>query len=77
MLRIGSTEALKIEPFSTGSLAADIALGVGGLLKGRIVKVFGPEASGKTTFCLSVIAEAQRRDGVAAIIDVEYALDPQ
>lgn len=76
ILRLGSTESLRIETLSTGSLAADVAIGVGGLPKGRIVEVFGPESSGKTTFCLSVVAEAQRRGGVAAVIDVEHALDP-
>lgn len=77
VLRLGSTQALNVETLSTGSLAADIALGVGGLPKGRIVEVFGPESSGKTTFCLSVIAEAQRHGGTAAVIDVEHALDPK
>jgi len=77
ILRLGSTTVHKVETQSTGSLAADLALGVGGLPKGRIVEVFGPESSGKTTFCLSVIAEAQRRGGIAALIDVEHALDPK
>ncbi len=77
VLRLGGTELLKVETLSTGSLAADVALGVGGLPKGRIVEVFGPESSGKTTFCLSVIAEAQRRGGNVAVIDVEHALDPK
>ncbi|HTL66186.1 MAG TPA: recombinase RecA [Lacunisphaera sp.] len=77
ILRLGSTTVHKVETLSTGSLAADLALGVGGLPKGRIVEVFGPESSGKTTFCLSVIAEAQRRGGIAALIDVEHALDPK
>src|SRR5207249_6526434 len=60
----------------TGSLALDIALGVGGIPRGRIVEVFGPEGSGKTTVCLHVIAEAQRHGGIAAFIDAEHALDP-
>lgn len=77
ILRLGATEFPAVETISTGSLAADVALGVGGLPKGRIVEVFGPESSGKTTFCLSVMAEAQRRGGTAAVIDVEHALDPK
>lgn len=74
--RLGSSDACTLETLSTGSLAIDIALGAGGLPLGRIVEIYGPESSGKTTFCLSVIAEAQRRGGVGAIIDVEHALDP-
>jgi recombination protein RecA len=77
ILRLGTTQALNIETLSTGSLAVDVALGVGGMPKGRIIEVFGPESSGKTTFCLSVIAEAQRAGGVAAIVDVEHAIDPK
>lgn len=77
VLRLGGTEILIVESLSTGSIAADVALGVGGLPKGRIVEVFGPESCGKTTFCLSVIAQAQHRGGTAAIIDVEHALDPK
>jgi recombination protein RecA len=60
----------------TGSLALDIALGVGGIPRGRIVEVFGPEGSGKTTVCLHIIAEAQAKGGIAAFIDAEHALDP-
>lgn len=71
-----STDKMAIEVIPTGSLALDLALGVGGLPKGRIVEIFGPEASGKTTICLSVIAEAQKRGGIAAFIDAEHALDP-
>jgi recombination protein RecA len=76
LLKLGSVEALKVDVLSTGSLAIDIALGVGGLPKGRIAEIYGPEASGKTTFCLAIIAEAQRKGGKAAFIDVEHALDP-
>jgi recombination protein RecA len=65
-----------IETISTGSLALDLALGVGGVPKGRIIEIFGPEASGKTTVTLSIIAEAQKQGGVAAFIDAEHALDP-
>ena len=74
--RLGATTALNVETLSTGSLAIDVALGAGGLPLGRIAEIYGPESSGKTTFCLSVLAEAQRRGGVGAIIDVEHALDP-
>ena len=67
---------MAVEVIPTGSLALDLALGVGGLPRGRIIEIFGPEASGKTTLCLSVIAEAQKRGGIAAFIDAEHALDP-
>ena len=76
IMRLGSNTKMKVETLSTGSLAVDLALGVGGLPKGRIVEIYGPESSGKTTFCLSVIAEAQKKGGLAAFIDVEHALDP-
>src|ERR671926_1213126 len=68
------SDGLTIIP--TGSIALDIALGVGGIPRGRIVEVFGPEGSGKTTVCLHIIAEAQRQGGIAAFIDAEHALDP-
>jgi recombination protein RecA len=77
IMRLGSNAKMKIETLSTGSLAIDLALGVGGLPLGRIAEIYGPESSGKTTFCLSVIAEAQRKGGLAAFIDVEHALDPK
>jgi recombination protein RecA len=77
IMRLGSNAKMKIETLSTGSLAIDLALGVGGLPLGRIVEIYGPESSGKTTFCLSVIAECQRKGGLAAFIDVEHALDPK
>ena len=77
IMRLGSNQKMKVETLSTGSLAIDLALGVGGLPIGRIVEVYGPESSGKTTFCLGVIAEAQRKGGLAAFIDVEHALDPK
>lgn len=76
-MRLGSTTHMKVETISTGSLSVDLALGVGGLPKGRICEIYGPESSGKTTLCLNVIAEAQRRGGIAAFIDVEHALDPK
>lgn len=69
-------DKMVVDVIPTGSLALDLALGVGGLPRGRIVEIYGPEASGKTTVCLSVIAEAQKKGGVAAFIDAEHALDP-
>jgi recombination protein RecA len=78
IMRLGErAEKMTTEIISTGSIAIDLALGVGGLPKGRIVEIFGPEASGKTTVCLHVIAEAQKMGGTAAFIDAEHALDPQ
>ncbi len=78
IMRLGErAERLSIETISTGSTALDLALGVGGLPKGRVIEIYGPEASGKTTVCLHVIAEAQKKGGVAAFIDAEHALDPQ
>jgi recombination protein RecA len=77
IMRLGDAHKMNVETISTGSLAIDLTLGVGGLPRGRIIEVYGPESSGKTTFCLSVIAEAQKRGGLAAFIDVEHALDPK
>ncbi len=76
-MKLGEAAAsLQIETISTGSIALDVALGVGGLPRGRVVEIYGPESSGKTTLTLHVIAEAQKAGGVAAFIDVEHALDP-
>jgi len=75
-MKLGSREAIEIESVSTGSLGLDIALGIGGLPRGRIVEIFGPESSGKTTLALHAIAEAQKNGGTAAFIDAEHALDP-
>lgn len=78
IMRLGErAERMTTEVISTGSIALDLALGAGGLPKGRIIEIYGPEASGKTTVCLHLIAEAQKRGGVAAFIDAEHALDPQ
>lgn len=74
--RLGDTEAVDIGAIPTGSLSLDLALGIGGVPRGRIVEIYGPESSGKTTVALHMIAEAQRLDGVAAFIDAEHALDP-
>ncbi|HXG26102.1 MAG TPA: recombinase RecA [Candidatus Binatia bacterium] len=76
IMRLGSAEKQQVDTIPTGSIALDLALGVGGVPRGRIVEIFGPESSGKTTLCQHVIAEAQRKGGVAAFIDVEHALDP-
>ena len=77
IMRLGDNHKMEVETVSTGSLAIDLCLGGGGLPRGRIIEIYGPESSGKTTFCLSVIAEAQKRGGLAAFIDVEHALDPK
>ena len=76
VMRLGERPNLNIESISTGALNLDIALGVGGVPRGRIVEIFGPESSGKTTVALHVIAESQRKGGTAAFIDAEHALDP-
>jgi recombination protein RecA len=75
-MKLGSREAISIDAVSTGSLGLDIALGIGGLPKGRVIEIYGPESSGKTTLTLHVIAEAQKAGGTAAFIDAEHALDP-
>ncbi len=77
VLRLGSDNAVPVAVISTGCLSVDAALGVGGLPRGRVVEIFGPESSGKTTLTLQVIAQAQKLGGVAAFIDAEHALDPQ
>jgi recombination protein RecA len=76
IMRLGSAERQQVEFIPSGSIALDLALGVGGIPRGRVTEIFGPESSGKTTVCQHVIAEAQKRGGVAAFIDVEHALDP-
>ena len=76
IMRLGGSETREIDVISTGSLSLDIALGVGGYPKGRIVEIYGPESSGKTTFALHAIAEVQKKGGRAAFIDAEHALDP-
>ena len=77
VMRMGDQERVAIPAISTGSLGLDIALGIGGLPRGRIVEIYGPESSGKTTLTLQVIAEAQKMGGTAAFVDAEHALDPQ
>src|SRR4051794_36793254 len=77
IMRLGRNEqVVEIETVPTGSLSLDIALGVGGLPKGRIVEIYGPESSGKTTLALHTIAEAQKKGGICAFVDAEHALDP-
>jgi recombination protein RecA len=76
IMKLGSAERQSVDFIPTGSIALDLALGVGGIPRGRITEVFGPESSGKTTLCQHVLAEAQKRGGVVAFIDVEHALDP-
>jgi len=76
VMRLGEKPVVEIEAISTGSLSLDIALGIGGLPKGRIIEIYGPESSGKTTLALHVIAEAQKSGGVCAFVDAEHALDP-
>jgi recombination protein RecA len=77
VMRLGSDERAPVEVIPTGSIALDVALGVGGLPRGRIVEIYGPESSGKTTLTLHAIANAQRAGGIAAFIDAEHALDPE
>jgi recombination protein RecA len=76
LMRLGEATHLAVDAISTGSLALDLALGVGGVPRGRVTEIYGPEASGKTTICQHIVAEAQRKGGVAAFVDMEHALDP-
>ncbi|HET6385675.1 MAG TPA: ATPase domain-containing protein, partial [Armatimonadota bacterium] len=76
LMRLGESTRLQIESIPTGCITLDLALGIGGVPKGRIIEIYGPEASGKTTLALHIIAEAQKKGGTAAFIDAEHALDP-
>jgi recombination protein RecA len=76
IMKLGANPVVEIEAISTGSLGLDIALGIGGLPRGRVIEIYGPESSGKTTLALQTIAEAQKRGGICAFIDAEHALDP-
>ncbi|MEK6278703.1 MAG: recombinase RecA, partial [Actinomycetota bacterium] len=76
VMKLGDKNAVEIETISTGALSLDLALGVGGVPRGRIVEIFGPESSGKTTLIYHIIAEAQARGGVCAFVDAEHAIDP-
>src|SRR5699024_10556093 len=77
IMRLGDEVRAPLEVVPTGSVALDIALGIGGLPRGRVVEIYGPESSGKTTVALHAVAEAQRKGGIAAFIDAEHALDPE
>ncbi|MDA0848440.1 MAG: recombinase RecA [Verrucomicrobia bacterium] len=77
LMKLGDATKMEVDKISTGSIAIDLALGIGGLPKGRVCEIYGPESSGKTTFCLSIIAQAQKQGGNAVFIDVEHALDPK
>ena len=76
VMKLGDNQHLNVETFPTGALGLDLALGVGGLPKGRIVEIYGPEAGGKTTVALHMVAEVQKKGGIAGFIDAEHALDP-
>src|SRR5690606_3036454 len=76
VMKMGDAAARKVEVIATGALSLDLALGTGGVPRGRIVEIYGPEASGKTSLALHIVAEAQRNGGIAAFIDAEHALDP-
>lgn len=76
VMKLGDFIAMNVESIPTGALSLDVALGIGGIPKGRIIEIFGPESSGKTTLALHMIAECQKRGGEAAFIDAEHALDP-
>ena len=77
IMRLGDAAKMNIEVIPTGILSLDVALGVGGVPRGRIIEIYGPESSGKTTVALHIVAEAQKMGGTAAFIDAEHALDPQ
>ena len=76
VMRLGQQQAMDVESISTGSLSLDLALGIGGLPKGRVIEIYGPESSGKTTLALQVVAEAQKAGGTCAFVDAEHAMDP-
>ncbi|MCP4359977.1 MAG: recombinase RecA [Chloroflexi bacterium] len=77
IMRLGDAQHMQVDVIPTGALSLDIALGVGGLPRGRVIEIYGPESSGKTTLCQHIIAEAQRRGGICAFVDMEHALDPE
>ena len=76
VMKLGEFKAMNVEAIPTGALSLDIALGIGGVPRGRIIEIYGPESSGKTTLALHIIAEAQKENGEVAFIDAEHALDP-
>ena len=77
VMRLGATKTMNVDAVPTGSMMLDMALGIGGVPKGRIVEIYGPESSGKTTVALSIVSQAQKLGGEVAFIDVEHALDPE
>ena len=77
IMRLGDKTAVSVESIPTGALSLDIALGIGGVPRGRIIEIYGPEASGKTTLAQHIVAECQKKGGIAAYIDAEHALDPE
>ncbi|HSF39033.1 MAG TPA: recombinase RecA, partial [Thermoanaerobaculia bacterium] len=77
IMRLGQRETVALDAISTGSIAVDYAIGIGGFPRGRVIEVYGPESSGKTTLALSVVAQAQKKGGIAAFIDAEHALDAE
>src|SRR3989344_1833391 len=77
LMRLGDVKRVNVDVIPTGSISLDLALGVGGIPRGRVVEIYGPESSGKTTLCLHIVSEAQKKGGVAAYIDAEHALDPE
>ena len=77
IMKLGEAQSLEVDAIPTGTLSLDLALGVGGIPRGRVTEIYGPEASGKTTICQHIVAQAQKRGGTAAFIDMEHALDPQ
>src|SRR3990167_7459506 len=77
IMRLGQVSKVDVDVIPTGSISLDIALGVGGVPRGRVIEVYGPESSGKTTLCLHIVSEAQKAGGVAAYVDAEHALDPE
>src|SRR4030043_2451070 len=77
IMKFGEAKTMQVEAITTGCLSLDIALGVGGVPRGRIIEIYGPEASGKTTLAQHIVAEVQKAGGIAAFVDAEHALDPQ
>ena len=77
IMKLGERPKVNVDSISTGSIGLDSVLGIGGIPRGRIIEVYGPESSGKTTLCLHIVAEAQKKGGVTAFIDTEHALDPE
>lgn len=77
LMRLGEVKKVNVDVIPTGSISLDLALGVGGIPRGRVIEIYGPESSGKTTLCLHIVAEAQKKGGVAAYVDAEHALDPE